>query len=419
VALAARTGDALFAELVPDTFFQVDASPQRLPTLRARLQGLPFVEAAYIKPPASLPFWATLGSIEIAASPPSTTPNFLGSQIYLEPAPDGVGAKAAWLVPGGKGQGISIIDLEWGWLFQHEDLSGKGGCVIGINDPDTNHGTAVIGVLGGDDNPFGVTGIVPEASLSTASFGDDWKTATARTIDAASRLLAAGDIMVVEIHRPGPRTGFAENDNQQGYIATEWFPDDLAAVQRAVARGVIVVAAAGNGGEDLDSPLYEQRPADFIHSWRNPFNPNNPGSGAILVGAGAPPPGTHNNDWGPDRSRLDFSNFGRRVDAQGWGLEVTTCGYGYLQGGLDNTHWYTDRFGGTSSATPIVAGALASVQGILRSRGKRLLTPAEAVAALRETGSEQQDAPDRPATQRIGHRPDIQAILGWAKAHGR
>ena len=101
-------------------------------------------------------------------------------------------------------------------------------------------------------------------------------------------------------------------------------------------------------------------------------------SGAILVGAGAPPPGTHGRDHGPDRSRLDFSNFGARVDAQGWGEEVTTCGYGDLQGGTNEDLWYTDTFSGTSSASPIVVGALGCLQGVLRARG-----PAAAHAGAR------------------------------------
>jgi hypothetical protein len=177
-----------------------------------------------------------------------------------------------------------------------------------------------------------------------------------------------------------------------------------------VARGLVVVEAAGNGAENLDDALYDQAPEGFPAGWRNPFNPANSSSEAVLVGAGAPPPGTHGRDHGPDRSRLDFSNHGRRVDTQGWGREVTTTGYGDLQGGAE-TVWYTDTFSGTSSASPIVVGALASTQGILRARGLPLLTPPRAIEALRATGSPQQDAPGRPATQRIGNRPDIQALI--------
>src|SRR3546814_10256333 len=100
-------------------------------------------------------------------------------------------------------------------------------------------------------------------------------------------------------------------------------------------RGVIVMSAAGNGAENLDDPLYNTRPAGFPATWRNPFNRNLADSGSILIGAGAPPPGTHGRNHGPDRSRLDFSNFGSSIDAQGWGREVTTCGYGDLQGGAN------------------------------------------------------------------------------------
>jgi hypothetical protein len=129
------------------------------------------------------------------------------------------------------------------------------------------------------------------------------------------------------------------------------------------------------------------------------------------VGAGAPPPGTHGNDHGPDRSRLDFSNHGRRLDAQGWGREVTSTGYGDLQGGSDRDLWYSDQFSGTSSASPIIVGTVGCLQGILRARALPPLTPAAVRQALRTTGSPQQDAPGRPHTERIGNRPDVRQIV--------
>jgi hypothetical protein len=102
------------------------------------------------------------------------------------------------------------------------------------------------------------------------------------------------------------------------------------------------------------------------------------------------------------------------VDAQGWGREVTTTGYGNLQGGTNEDVWYTDTFSGTSSASPIVVGALAAVQGMLQAAGRPLMTPASARRCLRSTGSPQQDAPGRPLTQRIGNRPDIPALYRCA-----
>src|SRR4029077_8379160 len=170
---------------------------------------------------------------------------------------------------------------------------------------------------------------------------------------------------------------------------------------------VIVVEAAGNGAQNLDDPVYNTPATGFPAGWSNPFNRNNRDSGAILVGAGAPPPNTHGRNWGPDRSRLDGMNYGISIDAQGWGREVTSSGYGDLQGGGNRNLWYTDTFSGTSSASPIIVGALACVQGVLKNQGRVPLSPARARALLRATGSPQQASPTAPLAQRIGNRPNL------------
>jgi hypothetical protein len=59
----------------------------------------------------------------------------------------------------------------------------------------------------------------------------------------------------------------------------------------------------------------------------------------------------------------------------------------------------------------VVVGALACVQGILKARQQSPLTPHAARALLREGGSAQTDAPDRPARQRIGPRPDLRDLI--------
>ena len=171
----------------------------------------------------------------------------------------------------------------------------------------------------------------------------------------------------------------------------------------------------GNGAENLDDPLYNTRPTGFPNTWSNPFNLANPQSGAVVVGAGAPPPGTHGRDHGADRSRLGFSNFGARLDAQGWGREVTTTAYGDLQGGSNEDLWYTDVFSGTSSASPIVVGAVGCAQGARRAAGQALLTPATARNLLRTTGSPQQDGPNGPSTQRIGNRPNLRQMISQSQ----
>jgi hypothetical protein len=411
-SLAATTGAD-----VPDlsVYYRVDAPDERLDELAERLREQDVIEAAYVKPPVAPP--QLLNEMAPRSEePPLHTPIFTARQGYLDAAPGGIDARFAWTQAGGRGTGVGIIDIEGAWRFTHEDLTqNQGGVVGGTESTDLgwrNHGTAVTGEFGGDNNTFGVTGICSDANVRAISiFGG---IGSAGAIRRAADMLNPGNIILIELHRPGPRFNFENRDDQRGFIAIEWWPDDFDAIRYAVSRGVIVVEAAGNGAENLDDAIYNTRPAGFPTNWTNPFNRANRDSGAVVVGAGAPPPNTHGQNHGPDRSRLDFSNWGALIDAQGGGREVTTGGYGDLQGGANEDEWYTDRFSGTSSASPIVVGALGCVQGVLRARGRVPLSPARARELLRATGSQQQDAPGRPRTQRIGNRPDLRQLIARA-----
>jgi subtilisin family serine protease len=391
-----------------ETFYKVEAPDERLDELAAQLRAHPSVMAAYVKPQTELPVVLNRMTASAAAAP-AMTPSFTDRQGYLGPAPGGIDAWFAWTQQGGRGEGVRIIDIEGGWRFSHEDLAQNQGGLAGgtmIDQIDwRTHGTAVLGAIGGDENPFGITGIVPAANLKAVSHGD---IGSAAAIRLAASMLQPGDLLLLEMHRPGPRHNFEIRSDQLGYIAVEWWPDDFEAIRFAVARGVVVVEAAGNGAESLDDRLYDTPAAGFPATWVNPFR-RATDSGAILVAAGAPPPGTHGANYGPDRSRLDFSNFGDCVDAQGWGREVTTTGYGDLQGGQNEDFWYTDRFSGTSSASPIVTGALAAVQGVRLAAGLSPLTPATARQLLRATGSSQQIGTF--GMGRIGNRPDLRQML--------
>ncbi|WP_209899018.1 S8 family serine peptidase [Nocardia goodfellowii] len=390
-------------------YFAVDGAGYDLEAIAERLRADDAVDGAYVKPGAEPPLAPLQATARSEADAPPVTPDFRARQGYLDSAPGGIDARWAWTQPGGRGTGVRVVDVEGAWLFSHEDLTQNQGGVIGGQATDDegwrNHGTAVAGEISGDVNAFGITGIAPDSVIRAVSIFGAGSAAAIRT---AADALAPGDVILLELHRPGPRHNFGDRPDQAGYIAIEWWPDDLAAIRYAHARGVIVVEAAGNGGENLDAALYDTRPTGFPSTWRNPFRAED--SGAIVVGAGAPPPGTHGRDHGPARSRLAFSNFGSRVDTQGWGLEVTTTGYGDLQGGDDETYWYTDTFSGTSSASPIVVGAIACYQGIRAAAGGRL-TPTEMRARLRATGSPQTAAPDRPVSQRIGALPNLRSLI--------
>jgi hypothetical protein len=406
-------------------FHRVLARDGDLEALRDRLAQHPSIEAAYIKAPGEPPVAVLRRSAMPAAV--SGTPDFTSRQGYLGPAPVGVDALHAWAIRGGGGAGVKIIDCEWSWNFGHEDLATHcNGAVVGSPAADDfDHGTAVIGSIVGNANGFGITGVAPDAVLSTACFDDSGDAPTSQIIQQGADKLSLGDILLLEIHRPGPNTPDPEQ-GQLGYIPIEWWPDDFQAILYATSKGILVVEAGGNGSQNLDDPSYSIPQLGFPSTWANPFAAGGPDSGAILVGAGNPPAGTHGRTTDTlgfgetyvDRARCVFSNYGQRVDSQAWGWEVTTLGYGDLQPGAaagiqpsDQNRLYTDVFAGTSSASPIVTGVLACAQGALRAAGRALFTPQGARQLLRTTGSVQQSAVNRPASQHIGARPDLRAIL--------
>src|SRR5262249_42720036 len=153
-------------------------------------------------------------------------------------------------------------------------------------------------------------------------------------ITRAARDLNPGDVVLIEAQsfagpHFNPTTG-------TGVAPVEYENPVFDAIQAATSRGIIVVEPAANGSDNLDH-------ADY----RGTFDRNVRDSGAILVGSGKPPAAYGK---GPDRARTDESNFGARVDVQGWGRAVMTCGFGDLGHDDGENNWYTDRFGATSGA---------------------------------------------------------------------
>ncbi len=339
----------------------------------------------------ALPFVEIAGPAPLLTEPP-VTPDFSGQQGYLDAAPGGVDAEYAWTIPGGNGAGITIYDIEYGWNQNHEDLSKIRNLRLLMNPGDSalissaDHGTAVLGEMIADNNGKGVTGIAWGANIGLApanTLALGWNPANAILLAAANG--EAGDVILVE------QQTYVCNLNALG--PSEWEPAVFQAIQTATWNGRVVVEAAGNGSVNLDQSACGAR-----------FNRTTRDSGAILVGAGRPP------SSGYDRQRESFSTYGSRVDLQAWGSAIVTTGTGDLYGEeewLDESQWYTNSFGGTSGAAPIVAAAAAVVQGIARERNGTPLAPWQVRDLLVQTGSPQLGY----TGEHIGPRPNLHEAI--------
>ncbi len=345
------------------------------------LNALAIVEIAY---PEALP------------EPPPVSGNYAFQQDYIDPAPTGIDVAVARTLPGGFGSFVKVFDIEYDWNTQHEDISRArlAGATIPNGTKEApfanDHGTAVIGMLVADQNNFGVTGIVPSAQLRMINQRTTTGDARVAAIDLAHANAARGDVVVLEMQSTGPN-GECSAQDSSGCMPVEWTPAVYDAIKLLVADRIFVVEAAGNGGQDLDDPQF--------NSWTS----KGP-SGAFLVGAGG-------SDCGlvDLRSRHSFSNYGSMVFLQGWGDCVTTTGYGDLEGSAESNNAYTNTFSGTSSATPIVAGAVALYSSIYQAANgaDTAILPVVMQALLSAAGSQQPD----PEDGQIGALPNLRAVL--------
>lgn len=329
-----------------------------------------------------------VADVEVVIEPPPlpTTPNFEPLQEYRKAPPGGIGDVGVSSVPGADGAGVTIADVEYSWNLNHEDLVHTQTSSLAVGTPcdpfaSSDHGTAVLGELVASKNGFGVTGIVPEAQVRVAnaarmmSGSCGWSAPQA--VNTAASALAAGDVLLIEQQMYGP-------DNE--LLPLEWSTAAYDAIRTAAAQGIVVVEAAANGGVNLDDPKYGSS-----------FPEGKADSGAIVVGA---------SGCGGTRSRASFSNYGSRVNLQGWGSCVTTTGYGALHGTTANDT-YTSGFNGTSSASPIVAGAAAAVLSAYETAHGTTMPPEELRQLLISTGSPQAAGDNG----HIGPLPNLTAAL--------
>lgn len=318
-------------------------------------------------------------------------PDYTSSQLYLLDGPSGINAGEVWNIYNNHGAGIKVCDIEFNFNMNHMDLPPVTYLGGYSTIPDYfDHGTAVLGEIASKDDGNGSHGIATEVQLFFASTYSTVDYNFEEAIYQAMTALEAGDILLIEQHMAGPNyTGFG----QEGFVPMEWYESFFDALQLAVGQGIIVVEAAGNGGENLDDPIYS-----MDNEGHYPFLSGN-GSGAILVGAGAATSDVM-------RSRLWFSNYGQAVRIQGNGESILTTGYGDLYYDDGENGSYTGEFGGTSGASPIIVGAIALVQSTWEHETGTRLTSDQILEALILTGKPQTDGMNTSG-QQIGPLPDV------------
>lgn len=306
------------------------------------------------------------------------TPDFEPEEDWLEDH-DGFGFHSTRVFPGSLGQNVTVGDVEYAWLADHEDLQ-PGISSVGIPYEEyAYHGTSVLGILGAPLNGYGITGGVPEAELAVFyPFQVPGVYDVAAGIMAAVEVLGPGDVLLIE---------------QQAYVDGQFCPVSVdpavwEAIAAAVAAGIVVVEPAGNSGANLDDP-----------SWGGVFaRENDPGS--ILVGGVDPVDG----GW-------YGSSYGGRMDVAGWFVDIvatsSTEAFGELQWiDGDPRQGYTASFGGTSGASAQVAAMAALVQSVAIETREVPLAPLELRAMLVQTAT-----PQGESAFYVGGRPNLRRLL--------
>ena len=414
------------------------------------------VEMAYVRLPD-----------EDACPPPPLTPPLPLSdpehprqshQQHLLPSPAGLNVLAMWALAGGDGAGQHFVDIERGWFFGHADLLNASGTQRVMFDNSNggenlevakSHGTSVLGIVGSTRNHRDVVGMAHNvASMSAISYYSERD----KTTTADGLMLAGAKVLARRIVEPNTRATSMFNCNvllleaqarlpSSSYaFPVEVYPETFAVIQLLTQLGVTVIEPAGNGWiSNVQSKKTAPRGAeavdldrlqDFIKRLpgRHPLKtlkrdaqaatrPTDTGiklepfqdSGAIMVSMG---------EWLPDAAggagswkRQKNGNFGSRIDCFAAGQAVSTLQYAPP---VDAHRQLTELFGGTSSASAIIAGAALCVQGVAQAKLGAPLGSAALRAALSDARCG--TASVNGASDKIGTMPDLVSV---AKIHVR
>ena len=329
-----------------------------------------------------------------------TIPAFPGSRIFGGQGLDLPGFEAlqqeiatayqGGIAPRLRGQSVRVAVIEFSAFVNHEeftrDAAGNllaqpkviqeaGQTIILVqganNEP--QHGTAALGQIVSGNNGFGVTGIAYNAQgyfFPIVSFEEGSRAQNA--IISCLEIFRAGDVVNHSWGSPPdrPLPSIAQ------YYTLIALGTDI---------GVTTSVSAGNSNCAIQPQAGEADSGCIIvgamHSGRR-----------VTQGQGGVPLCPGYDACGGAYMRAPFSNYtgeeGATVHVAAWGENVATTGYGDLFIGandipnndsdptqLNQLRTYTAQFSGTSSASPIIAGAVANLQAFAKQVYGNALPP--------------------------------------------
>jgi subtilisin family serine protease len=267
----------------------------------------------------------------------------------------------ASITTGGANLDVDVAVIDTGVASNHDDLNVASGaslsCTGNTSEDQNGHGTHVAGTIGAIDNDIGVVGVAPGARIRPV-----------RVLDASgngSNSCVIDGIEWVTDRREEYNDGAGDGDpgikivvanlSLGGYAPIPPGSDPMcAAINTAVQAGVMFAVAAGNDHDDSTnySPAHCTN-AVTVSAFGDFDGAPGAASGTFAVSDSCP----IGDQIIFDDTFACFSNYGTPVDIAAPGVSIWSTFPG--PGSNCNSDSCYAQMGGTSMATPHVAGALA------------------------------------------------------------
>ncbi len=325
------------------------------------------------------------------------TPDFEPHQAYLdEPGPrwQGLNVRRAW-AGGVTGRGARIHFSDGGLFPEHEDLRNNPNLKIVSLEPnhDPKHGTASVGLMLAVRNGIGATGISHDSELYLYNN---------RAMNAQGDYQALKDLL--RNVEPGDIVGINRQTANPAVLTTmlpslhdrAWW----AVMHQLTQRGAVVVNAAANGSsKTLVQERTQANQGVDLGNW--PYFNDHGDAGVILIGA------CQSFDGKP-HAYSNHNYLYRMLNA--WGDSVVTLSRGDLQDLPGENRDYSEDYAGTSSATPMVTGALSLIQSYAMEQHHIYLNANQMHLLVMASGYEDATSPGTDVLP-MGARPNVHGAL--------